>query len=548
MKNLAIYLRVSTNKQDTNTSKETQMKTIDRYIEDHKLIFNKQYIYEDKYSASRMPKGSSIDDAKPFTRRGLNELLNDAKLNKFDTVMVFNHDRLTRNVQESLLLKYFFKKLNINLIYCKPGENIDTESEKLNTFFENLLNNLSALESNMIGSRTRLGNEYNIKKGYWAGGPPPYGYKLNKIYPDRKKSVLKIYYPEARVVIKIFDLYLQGLSPTKIAEYIKKTYSDNNDRKWTKNSVISIVKNKDYTGIMEWNKKGGIRCPIRHEDEKIITSPEYKENIIISNELWEQVKNIRAIQKKHPKFFSSPFLLNGFLVCGKCGKEMRAKNNGGDNGRVYYCIKEKEKLEPCIDTHIIEPKVKETWETCIYAHIIEPKVIETLSKYLTFLLSNNDNLNIFYEKYKTNFDSRKNIHEKAIAELQLQIDNNSNYISTCITEINILQVQLNSSEKSAYKTNSNFIESLKELHSYLIINGDLIEVKKNEIVDKAAATILSLDNLKKFIYQKKSLLDNIERNISDKELYRRSLKLLLYDFVDKIVLSEDTKSVEIIIK
>jgi len=531
MLRLALYLRVSTDKQSTNTSKETQMKTIDKYIEDHKIIATKTYIYEDKYSASRNPNGSSIDDAKPFTRRGLNELINDAKLNKFNTVMVFNHDRLTRNVQESLLLKFIFNKLNINVIYCKPGENVDTESEKLNVFFENLLNNLSALESNMIGSRTRLGNEYNINHDFWAGGPPPYGYKLNKIRPGSKKSIFKICYPEARVVIKIFNLYVQGFSPAKIAEYIKLKFPNNKDRKWTKNSIISIVKNEDYTGVMVWNKKGGVRCPIKRDDTQIITSHQSNENTIITPELWKQIKDIETIQKKQPKFFSSPFILNGYLVCGICGKLLKSKNNGGNKGRVYYCIKE-----------------KDTWETCIKAHLIEPKVIEALGAHLTNLLSNNNNFKSFYEKYKINFDSRKSIYEKAIAELQKQVDENDNFIVKCLSETNNLQEKLNFIKNSEYDTNSNFIESLKELHSYLVKNGEMIKDNKKEIETKFAATIFSLDTLKGFILQKKNLLATIESNIADKELYRRSLKLLLYDLVDKIMLSEDAKNIEIIIK
>ncbi|HEY8892915.1 MAG TPA: recombinase family protein [Clostridium sp.] len=526
-----MYLRVSTDKQDKNTSKETQMKTIDRYIEDHKIIDTKKYIYEDKYSASRMPKGSSIDDDKPFTRRGLNELINDAKLNKFNTVMVFNHDRLTRNVQESLLLKFIFNKLSINVIYCKPGENVDTESKKMNTFFENLLNNLSALESNIIGSRTRLGNEYNIRKGFWAGGPPPYGYKLSHIQPGSRKSVLKICYPEARVVIKIFDLYLKGLSPTKIAEYIKSNYPNNKDRKWTKNSIISIVKNKDYTGIMEWNKKGGVRCPTKRKETQFITSDIYKENIIIKDELWEQVKNIKAIQKKHPKLFSSPFLLNGYLVCGICGKVMMAKNNGVNKKRVYYCIKEKNK-----------------WETCINSESIETIVIEKLGEHLTYILSNDAKFNSFYEKYNLNFNSKKSIYQKAIAELQLQINKNNNYLVDCKSEINMLEDELNRSGEDLNNTNSDFIDSLKELHSYLVINGNIIEDKKQELNSKVTATILSKDTIKEFILQKKNLLATIENNIIDKELYRRSLCLLLYDLIDKIVLSEDAKNIEIILK
>lgn len=127
--NLGIYLRVSTNDQDTNTSKKTQLDGINNYVKEHQITINKSYIYEDRYSASHKPKSSDIDGDNPFTRRGLNELIADAKLGKLDAVAVYTHDRLTRNVEESLILKFFFKKLNIKLYYCKPGEKLNTESQ-----------------------------------------------------------------------------------------------------------------------------------------------------------------------------------------------------------------------------------------------------------------------------------------------------------------------------------------------------------------------------------------------------------------------------------
>lgn len=504
------------------------MATINRYIEEHKIIVNKRYIYEDKYSASRKPRSSNIDDEKPFTRRGLNDLINDAKLKKFDTVMVYSHDRLTRNVQESLLLKFFFDKLKIKVIYCKPGEHLDTESEKLNIFFGNLLSNLSALESNMIGSRTKLGNEHNIKNGFWAGGPAPYGYKLEKVYSNKRKSILKISYSEARIVRDIFNKYIQGLSPSKIAEYIKNNYRDNTDRKWTKNSIISILNNKDYTGVMVWDKKGGARNPVKHK--KNITSPEYKENIIIEKEVWEQVEKIRALQKNQPKFFSTQFLLNGYLACGKCGKIMRTKNNGGSKGRVYYCIKEKDK-----------------WELCIKAELIEHMVIESLGKHLTLMLSSDDNFNMFYEKYTSDFNSRKVMYEKATVELQTQISENDTYLGECESEIKNLTENLTFGEKSEYETSLNFIESLKELYSYMKINKTILLQRKDELIEKTKTDIINKETLKKFILEKKNLLDSIKIKMDDKEIYRRSLRLLLYELVDKIIYNEN-RSIDIIIK
>lgn len=503
------------------------MNAINEYIERNKITVNKMYIYEDKYSASKKPKSTNIDDEKPFSRKGLNELLTDAKLAKFDKIAVYTHDRLTRNVQESLILKFFFDKLKIDVIYCKPGEKLDTESDKLNIFFENLLNNLAALESNMIGSRTRLGNEYNINHGYWAGGSPPYGYKLTKIHPKSKKSILNISFSEAWIVQKIFNLYLQGISPEEIAEYIKEIYKDNTDRKWTKNSIISILKNEDYTGVMVWDKKGGARNPIKHE--KVLTSSKRDDNIIIEQEIWEQSKKIRAILRKQPKFFSTSFLLNGFLVYGQSGELLKSKNNGSGRGRVYYTIEEKQK-----------------WGICLNADKIENVVIKFLGTYLTLALDNDENFNTFYDKYKKEFDSRKVINEKASAELQLLITENSSFLSKCENELEELNKNITFFGEE-YETNSNFIDSLEELHSYLKINENILAKKKDEIDEKIKGLILNKETLKEFLSQKKNLLETIKTNIYDNEIYKRSLRLLLFDLVDKIIYN-DENSIDIIFK
>lgn len=378
----------------------------------------------------------------------------------------------------------------------------------------------------MIGSRSRLGNEYNINNGYWAGGPPPYGYKLKKISAKSKKSILSISYFEANIVQDIFKKYIQGLSPEKIAEYIKNEYKNNTDRKWTKNSIISILKNEDYTGIMVWDKKGGARNPIKHK--KVIKSRQNKNNIIIEQDIWELSKKIRGIQLKEHKFFSTPFLLKGYLVCGKCGNVMKTKNNGRGKGRVYYCYGKEGKLE-----------------TRLNADFIENKIIEVLGTQLTSTLGSDENLDSFYKKYTTQLNNKKVINEKASAELQEQISENNEYILKCEIQLNEFDENLTYSEDK-YDINDNFINSLEELHSYLKINESVLNNKKEEVDKKIQSVILSKETLKNFLLEKKNLLDTIKIKAQDKEIYKRSLKLLLYDLVDKIIYNNE--NIDIMIK
>lgn len=277
---------------------------------------------------------------------------------------------------------------------------------------------------------------------------------------------------------------------------------------------------------MVWDKKGGARNPTKHK--KVITSSVNENNIIIDQEIWDLCEKIRDIQQKQPKFFSTPFLLKGYLICGKCGNVMKTKNNGRSKGRVYYYSGEKGR-----------------WETCLNAETIENKVIEVLGTQLTSYLESDDNFQTFYEKYLAQLNNIKSTNEKASAELQEQINENDEYLLKCESQLNELKETLTYSEDK-YDINDDFINSLEELHSYLKINESTLKKKKEDVDKKIQAVILSNETLKKFLLEKKNLLDTIKLKSEDKEMYKRSLKLLLYDLVDKIIYNNE--SIDIILK
>jgi DNA invertase Pin-like site-specific DNA recombinase len=236
-RNAAIYTRVSTKDQSINTSLASQLKIIIDYCKSNSITYDENYIYTDEDSAFRNPKITNINDINLISRPGLNKLILAARLGKFDTVVVYSHDRLTRNVQEYFLLKYLFNNLKIQIIYCRPGEDIDTKNADMNNFFDTLLNSLAQLESSIISSRVKLGCEYNVKTNYWAGGPPPYGYRLQKVSSRSRKSTLEIQPHEAIIVREIFDYYILGYTPKDISSIIKTKYPYNSDRLWTINTI-----------------------------------------------------------------------------------------------------------------------------------------------------------------------------------------------------------------------------------------------------------------------------------------------------------------------
>ena len=118
--------------------------------------------------------------------------MRDIYSGEFAYVICYSHDRFTRNIDEFVLIQQTMKLLGIKVLYAKAGEDINTENDSLNKLFENLMNNLATLESNIISSRVKMANKYKARHGIWNGGKPPYGYRLIPHLENHKQTVLCI--------------------------------------------------------------------------------------------------------------------------------------------------------------------------------------------------------------------------------------------------------------------------------------------------------------------------------------------------------------------
>ncbi|HEO6620843.1 TPA: recombinase family protein, partial [Streptococcus agalactiae] len=139
-------------------------------------------------------------------RPAISELIEDGKNNKFDTVLVYKLDRLSRNVKDTLyLIKDIFTKNNIHFVSIK--ENIDTSSAMGNLFLT-LLSAIAEFEREQIKERMQFGVMNRAKSGKTtAWKTPPYGYSY-----DKKNKVLLLNEFEATNVKQIFNMIVAGHS------------------------------------------------------------------------------------------------------------------------------------------------------------------------------------------------------------------------------------------------------------------------------------------------------------------------------------------------
>ena len=173
---VAIYARVSTSNKGQDL--DTQLLPLQRYCKerDREIVET----YTDIMSGSKE------------SRPSLNQLLDDAQAHKFDTVIVFRFDRISRSTKQLIDLLERFRKLNISFISI--NENIDTTTPVGSMMFT-IIAAFAKFERDIISERVRFGIEKAKANGKQIG--------RKKIAVDTEK---------------IIDYHCQGVSVREISK------------------------------------------------------------------------------------------------------------------------------------------------------------------------------------------------------------------------------------------------------------------------------------------------------------------------------------------
>lgn len=525
-KEIAIaYLRVSTQEQEKEGfSLITQKKAANDYIERYNdniiknsldkplLDLPENFILKEVkpasivYSKNRNDSLFSNLNSRPL----LKTILEMAQRKQFNHLIVFTRDRLTRNFEEFIALKYMLKRNGIRIHYSRSGESLDVEDTKISRFIDNILASVAELEANTIGVRVKNGCTQCIKNGNWAGGKAPYGYILkSRKVPGRKNKIANLKpsaYEKIRV-LDIFSLYGKGFSYRKIAEILNKKYDENI---WTKSKVEKILKNETYTGKITWNRRGGRRHP--NSKYEPIYSNSIEEIQFIDEDYWRGSADLRHKKSllKDSKYYDTDYLLKGKLFCGVCGSKLNTKNYG-KKLLVYRCPT---KLE-----------LKSKSELILYKKDIEPIVINKINSYI-----NNGDPNLLWESYS--LEREKIINEKTslIKDLKLDIEN-----------IQRLQNNLASILKALSLSDKEFETTLRDKLNTEDLNLTKVKSKREKIIDEYEEFIKT--NL---FFNKEEYISSLSKfKIDINDLSQRDKRLFIDILIDKITVTKINNNFDI---
>ena len=320
----AEYLRLSytDDKSIESDSISNQKRLIEDFLKSHTDIQLVSTRIDDGYSGIL------------FDRPAFQEMMNDVTAGKINCVIVKDLSRLGREyIETGRYLRQVFPAYGVRFISINDG--IDTAHERigddLTVSMKNIINDAYCHD---ISVKTRSALMVKRKNGDYVGACPIYGYRKD---PENRNRLVIDEQP-ARVVQDIFRRKIDGASAKKIAEELNRLgvlsplayknsrglphptggYADCADAKWSPRTVIRILQDETYTGVLVQGREG----THNHKIKDVIQKPaeewirvENAHEAIIRRLDYDLVQKILRLDTRSAPEGQEVYLFSGLLVC-----------------------------------------------------------------------------------------------------------------------------------------------------------------------------------------------------------------------------------------
>ncbi|MDK2563268.1 recombinase family protein [Romboutsia sedimentorum] len=471
---------------------------------------------------------------KNTNRPQFTKMIEDAKAKKFDTIICYRLDRISRNVADFSSLIDDLSSLGIGFISIKEQFDTTTPMGRAMMFISSVF---AQLERETISERVRDNMRELAKDGKWLGGQLPLGYDnevVNYISDgkEHKYNILKVNEEEIELVNDIYNKFLEVRSLTKVSEYLYKSgICGKNGGTITPSMVKDILTNPiyvksskfihDYFKLNEifvtgdYNGCGYLTYGKNRNGKKVDKSnwiyAVSKHNGIIDDIIWLDIQRIVDKQsKKGCRTGSSKNgILSGILKCAKCGSAMiltySSYGKGDDKVKSYYykCNK------------------KYTMYNCSNCNVngkeIESFVLDKIK------VTDKDVLISEYEKVKSSF---KSVKPKSNTDIQLEIESKEKAIE---------QLVINLSENAGSSASKYIIVQIEKLS----LEVDALKCKMDEVSEVSNSVELEMLNIDLIVDN----LNKFNKLVDDASVEEK--KLLLSSVVDRITWDGDLGEIRI---
>ena len=405
-----------------------------------------------EYEVYKIYKDSGISAKTGNYRPAFEELLQDIKDKKCNTIVVLKLDRLTRSVYDWENILKFLEENDAYLDCANDDINTTNANGKM---ISRILTSVSQQEIERTSERTKVGLAGAIKEGH-IPARAPLGYKHidKKLVPDPLTK---------DIVIRIYNLYFEGKSYYNIATIFNEEQVLGKTN-WKDTGILRMISNEVYKGDYVHGKR--TNHPTLYRD---VVEP------IISKEMWE---NCQVQKKKNQKNYmrTQTYIFLQKLKCPKCGRILAGGASHKIKSDKWYFYYRCENCKSNIHEDKIEDKIK-----VLLADILEyDNVVNEF--FLPVLKSKIDNPKEQLEKELKSLNNKRDRIRKAyIDELFTEeefkqesklIENQIEMVNSKLLE-NSQAGQLNfTTEDILLKRDMDFINKIKLPISYYAFNDN----------------------------------------------------------------------------
>jgi len=341
VKTAALYARVSSEKQKEEQTIGSQTEALKEYAQAGGYTVLPEWIFRDEGYSGAILK-----------RPGLERLRDLAAEGQIEVVLVYSPDRLSRKYAYQVLLIEEFARQGIEVNFIKSPQ-ASTPEEELLVQFQGMI---AEYERAQIAERSRRGKRYRAKSGsvnVLSGAP--YGYRYIK-KSEASAAYYEIIEGEADVVRDVYRWYTEGA--WSMGDIYRKLNAlgittRRGKSTWDRSTVWAMLRNPAYKGTAcfgkterterkkvtrSLRKRGGFsprssanRERPREEWIEISVPPIISEDIFCLAQ--ERLEKNKQFSRRHTK---EPTLLQGLLVCSKCGYAFYRTSTRTSMRKLYY--------------------------------------------------------------------------------------------------------------------------------------------------------------------------------------------------------------------
>jgi site-specific DNA recombinase len=320
---VALYVRVSTTRQQQHQTIEQQLSRLRDYVVTHPdwYVADEHIYRDDGYSGATL------------RRPGLDRLRDRAAMAAFECVLITAPDRLARNYVHQMLLVDELTQRGCRVEFVERPMNDDPHDHLL----LQIRAAVAEYERTLIAERMRRGRQAKLRSGQllpWTRAP--YGYLLDPERP-RDASRVRLAPVQAAVVAQIFAWYTDPGQPASLYQ-VAKRLSDaqiptpRGGKRWNVASVRGILRSPTYTGVAysgrtrpapARRRKSALQPVGPGESQQPAPAEEWiavPVPAIISSETFEAAQHRldRNVQMARRNNTTYEYLLRGLVSCGQC--------------------------------------------------------------------------------------------------------------------------------------------------------------------------------------------------------------------------------------